>query len=94
MLPTTFFQLAPPSRLTWTLPSLVPTHSTPGTTGDSLIVTMLLYDAAPSCFDAIGALPATPMIGRSLRPTLLVRSGDAVQVSPRLYDRNRRSAPR
>ena len=29
----------------------------PGTTGDSLIVTMLLYDAAPSCFDAIGAVP-------------------------------------
>src|SRR5688572_4525534 len=92
--PATFFHVAPPSRLTCTLPSLVPTQRTPGTTDDSLIVTMLLYDAAPSCFEAIGAVPGTPMIGRSLRPMLFVRSGEAVQVSPRSYERNSRSAPR
>ena len=32
-LSTTFFQVAPPSRLTCTLPSLVPTHTMPGSTG-------------------------------------------------------------
>src|SRR5829696_9775184 len=77
----TFFHVAPPSRLTCTLPSLVPTQRIPGTTYDSLIVTMLLYDAAPSCLEAIGALPSTPMIGRSFRAMLGVRYGDAVHVA-------------
>src|SRR5262249_39699632 len=63
-------------------------------TGDSLIVTMLLKAAAPSCFDAIRALPSTPMIGRSLRPMLRVRSGDATQVLPRSIDLKSRSPPR
>src|SRR6185436_10269632 len=90
-LSTTFFQVLPPSRVTCRLPSLVPTQMIPGTAGDSPIVTMLLNDAAPSCFDAIGAVPETPRIGRSFRPMFFVRSGDAIQVSPRSYDRNNRS---
>src|SRR5258708_11753573 len=32
----TFFHVKPPSRLIWRLPSLVPAHTIPGTTGDSL----------------------------------------------------------
>src|SRR5262249_40255983 len=93
-LSTTFFQVRPPSRLTCRLPSLLPTQTIPGTTGDSLIVTMLLNAAAPSCLDAIGGLPSTPMIGRSLRPMFRVRSCDITQVLPRSIDLKRRSPPR
>ena len=39
-------------------------------------------------------VPATPMIGRSFLPMFLVRSGDAVHVSPRVVDLNSRSPPR
>src|SRR6185436_17261380 len=92
-LSTTFFHVMPPSRLTWRLPSFVPTQTMPGTTGDSLIVMMLLYAAAPSCFEAIGAVPGTSMIGRSLRPMLRVRSSDITHVVPRSIDVNSRSPP-
>ena len=42
-LPTSV-NVAPPSRLTWRLPSSVPAHTTPGTTGDSETAMIVLYD--------------------------------------------------
>jgi hypothetical protein len=40
-LPTSV-KVRPPSRLTWTLPSSVPAHTMPGTTGDSDNETIVL----------------------------------------------------
>ena len=83
----------PPSRLTCSSPSSVPAQTTPGSTGDSEIDTMVLYDATPSFFDSCVRSPGSPMSVTLLRSTCFVRSALAIQVSPRLYDLNSRLPP-
>src|ERR1041385_6840118 len=46
MLPTTFFQLLPESRVTCTLPSSVPTQIRFGSFGDSLMLTIVVCISA------------------------------------------------
>ena len=54
---------------------------------------MTLVVATPSCFDAIGASPATPMIGRTKRLSLRVRSSVILYVSPRSSEMKSRLPP-
>ncbi len=53
MVPTTFDQVLPPSRDICTLPSSVPTHSTPAFTGDSAIAVMQGHATTPSLRESV-----------------------------------------
>src|SRR5260370_18015387 len=65
----TFFQVFPPSRVTCTLPSSVPTHRTLTVSGDSLIVVMVRHSGTPSCRDTVFLSDLLPKIPRLLRST-------------------------
>src|SRR5690348_171716 len=89
MLPITFVKFSPPSSLTCRLPSSVPTQITPVRDGDSRTCVAVELVEYPSCLDAIGLSPATPMIGISgaQRLMFLVRSWVFItHVSPRFVD--------
>src|ERR1700722_9757885 len=89
MFAITLVNVSPPSWLTCRLPSSVPIQITPGRDGDSRTCVASELAAYPSCFDAIGLSPATPMMGISgdQRFTFLVKSVPfMVHVSPRLVD--------
>src|SRR6059036_3272674 len=90
MLAVRFFQFLPPSRVTCTLPSSVPTQIRFGFFGDSQIEKIVVCISAEelstvippdcSCFCFSGSF--------------VVRSGEMrSQVSPRLRDRNRNCEP-
>src|SRR5205823_6006052 len=89
--------VVPPSRLTCNRPSSVPAQTTPGSTGDSEIDTMVLYVVTPSFFDSCVRSPGTPMSATLLRSICFVRSalanhGDAWMASADLtkqIDRNK-----
>src|SRR5207247_1204598 len=89
----TSVNVAPASRLTCRFPSSVPAHTTPGITGDSDTEMIVLYEDTPSFFDSIERSPGTFIIAIVLRSICFVRSGLATQLSPRLYDLNRRLPP-
>src|SRR5882757_3996513 len=89
----TSVNVTPPSRLTCTFPSSVPTHTTPGITGDSETETMVLNEPTPSFFESCGLSPAAPITVTLQRSTCFVRSGLATQWSPRSYDLKRRLPP-
>src|SRR5581483_10188520 len=80
----------PPSRLSCRFPSSVPAQTTPGRTGDSMIV---MYETTPSFFESCVTLPGTPSSETVLRLTFFVRSSLATYVSPWLYDLNSRLPP-
>src|SRR3954451_12656707 len=85
----TFVKVSPLSWLTWRLPSSVPTQITPGRDGDSRTCVAVELVEYPSCFDGIGFLTPTPMIGMSGAQRLIffVRSVLFIHhVSPRLFD--------
>src|SRR5262245_52921386 len=89
----TSVHVCPPSRLTCRLPSSVPAHTTPGITGDSEIVMIVLYETTPSFLESCMRSPGTPISVTLLRSICFVRSGLATHVSPRLYDLNSRLPP-
>src|SRR5438034_6866310 len=91
-LPTSV-KFVPPSRLTCRFPSSVPAHTTPGSTGDSEIEMIVLYDVTPSFFESCVRSPGTPISDTVLRSICLVRSALATHVSPWLYDLKRRLPP-
>ena len=104
MFSPTSVQLAPPSRLTWMLPSSVPTHSSPGTSGDSVSDTAALQALTPSLRERMHSWPRSiwlqrgrafdrPMISTRSRSTFFVRSGLIVHVSPRSIDLKSRLPP-
>ena len=82
MLRATSVQVSPPSRLTCTLPSSVPTHSTWASSGDSATADSALKSLWPSFFDSMGAAPFTPMIVSVSRSMPRVRSCVPVHVVP------------
>src|SRR5438445_566536 len=89
MLPMTFVNVVPASWLTCRLPSSVPIQMTPGRDGDSRTCVAAELAAYPSCFEAIGLSPGTPMIAMSGAQRLMcfVRSvGFIHHVSPRSFD--------
>src|ERR1017187_370535 len=89
MLPITLVKVSPSSLLNCRLPSSVPIQMTPGRDGDSRICVASELAAQPSCLDAMGFSPETPIMACSgaQRLTLLLRSvGFIHQVSPRLLD--------
>jgi len=90
----TLVNVAMLSRVTWTLPSSVPAQMMFGLIGDSLTVMTVLYCVRPSFFDSIVTFPGWPMRLAVFRSYCLVRSGLAIQVSPRSYDLNTRLPPR
>src|SRR5690242_10922997 len=86
MLPTTLVNVSPSSMLSCRLPSSVPIQITPGREGDSRTCVDSELEAYPSCLEAMGLSPGTPMMACSgaQRPTFLVRSvGFIHHVSPR-----------
>src|SRR5712691_3055358 len=86
----TFFHVFPPPRVTCTLPSSVPTHSTFGANGDSLSVVMVGYSCTPSCRDKVFLSGVFPKICSLLRSTPVVSSPPSlVQLSPRSVDLKR-----
>src|SRR6476619_4946571 len=91
-LPTSV-NVAPLSRLTCRLPSSVPAHTTPRAAGDSEIAMIVLNEVTPSFFESCAVFPGAPITATLQRSTCFVRSALAVQASPRLSDRNRRSPP-
>src|SRR5213593_43594 len=62
-LSATFFHVFPPSRVTCTLPSSVPTHSRSLFTGDSLMVVTAGQACTPSWRDSVNLSGTRPMIG-------------------------------
>ena len=54
MFSTTFFQVLPLLRVTWTFPSSVPHQMIPGTIGDSEIVIIVQWISAPVLSSVIG----------------------------------------
>jgi hypothetical protein len=52
---TTFVQVLPPSRVTWTLPSSVPTQMTSGSTVDGAIVRIVQWNSAAVLSVTIGS---------------------------------------
>src|ERR1041384_8424806 len=91
-LPTSV-NVSPPSRLTWRLPSSVPAHTTPGSTGDSDTEMIVLNPTTPSFLLIWFCVPGTPITAISQRSICFVRSPLAIHVSPRLYDLNNRLPP-
>src|SRR3954466_11630701 len=91
-LPTSV-NVVPESWLTCTLPSSVPAHTTPGSTGDSEIEMIVLYETTPSFLESWVRSPGTPISATVFRSMFLVRSALATHVSPRLYDLNSRLPP-
>src|SRR5258706_12787134 len=88
-LPITLVNVSPSSKLSCRLPSSVPIQITPGREGDSRICVASEFAAYPSCLDAMGLSPETPMMACSgaQRLTFLLRSvGFIHHVSPRLLD--------
>src|SRR6185312_7124318 len=92
MLPYTLVNVSPPSWLTCRLPSSVPTQITPGRDGDSRTCVAVELVEYPSCLDAIGLSPATPMIGSSGAQRLMFFVSSFLfitHVSPRFVDLKR-----
>ena len=85
----TFSQVLPPSRVSWTWPSSVPTQMTPALSGDSVMVRMVQWFSAPVLS------MVRPPESLSLAGSLVVRSGLAlVHDEPRSVDLNRKLPPK
>ncbi len=83
----TLVQVTPPLRVTWTLPSSVPTQIRPGRRGDSEMVMMVQWVSAPV---TSGVIPPVGLAWVILVLSLVVRSGlMIIQWSPRSVDRKR-----
>ncbi len=89
MFAVTLVQFFPPSRVTCTRPSSVPTQTTFGSVGASEMERMVSYDSAPLMSSWIG-----PPLSCCLLLSLRVRSPlTAAQCSPPSVDRSRTLAP-
>ena len=86
------------------LPSSVPTHRSPGTSGDSVSDAIALQELTPSLRERMHSWPRSiwlqrgrafdwPMISTRSRSTFFDRSGLIVHVSPRSIDLNSRLPP-
>src|SRR5512145_1222936 len=81
----TLVQVRPPLRVTWMLPSSVPAHTRPGTSGDSAIVKMVAWVSA-----LVTSRVRPPLSGLTSAVSAVERSGlTMVQVSPRSVLRKR-----
>ena len=75
MLPLTCVQLAPVSRVTQTLPSSVPAHSSPASNGDSSSETIVQYWMLPMPWILAGSLVVrSELISVQFSPRKLERS--------------------
>jgi hypothetical protein len=89
MLAVTFSQVRPPSRVSWTWPSSVPTQMTPALSGDSEMARMVQWFSAPVLSTV------RPPDSLSLAGSLVVRSElTFVQDEPRSVDLNRKLPPK
>src|SRR5258708_22668679 len=89
-LPTTFVQCAPPSRVSCTFPSSVPTQIVFASSGDSLITTMVVCISA----EELSTVMPPDSSCRCFSGSLVVRSGDMrSQVSPRALEPQTNCAP-
>ena len=87
---TTFVQCAPPSRVTCTLPSSVPTQTVFASSGDSLITLIVVFDSA----DELSTVMPPDSSCFCFSGSLVVRSGEIrCQVSPWSVERKRNCAP-
>ena len=85
----TFVHVFPPSRVSWTSPSSVPTQMVCASNGDSAIQKIVLYTSPPAPSLVIGTPPG-PCFVLSLR----VRSGlIGVQLVPPSVERNNTLPP-
>src|SRR5204863_8787752 len=87
--PLTSVHVAPPSVVSCTLPSSVPTQSTLGSIGDSAKFEISLMPS-PSFRESLMSLLSTPIIGSSSRLIARVRSLVRVHVEPEAFEMKRR----
>src|SRR5215510_13451745 len=88
---TRFVQVLPPSRVSWTLPSSVPTQIVLGSFGDSLMAKIVSYFSASEL--SMVTPPDSSCFSHSGFP--VVKSGEMrSHDSPWLVDRNRNCPPR
>ncbi len=64
----------------------MPTHSTPGVTGDSLMLVVLGKYDTPSSSESVVSVGIWPMMASERRSTPVVRSPSDVHVVPRSTD--------
>src|SRR5262245_43555319 len=89
----TSVHVAPPSVVSCTLPSSVPTQRILGSIGDSAKFEISLMPS-PSLRESLMSRFLTPIMSRSSRLIARVRSLDRVHVEPKSFEMNRRLPPR